>query len=537
MWSSKRRTLEKLRNRWGKPRQDPFYPAITAYADSRASQSWHRLSPQTLSDIDICDLFLHIDHTNSRIGQQYLYDKLISPTDDTTALKKLDDQASYFLNNPDQREKAQLLLIRLDSPDATYVQLLLKDKLFAWPKWYKLAVLDTVTVIVWLLVSFFYPGLLTGLMLLMAINLFSHYRNKNNTYRFIKSFPQLNLLLSITNKLTDLGLPFDDTKAKAGAGRLRTFRRRSAWLSFGGTSSSELALIYYWLLELLKALFLVEIHVFFALIRDLEKKRADIDAVFRYTASIDIALSVASLRAGALTTCTPAFTTKGLYVKDSYHPLILNCIPNSLAIDNKGILITGSNMSGKTTFLRSVGINSLLAQTIYTCFAAAYQAPMLRLYSSIRIDDSVLEGKSYYFEEVNVMGTLIDAAQATDGPNLYLLDEVFKGTNTIERIAAASAILSWLRKKGHFVLVSTHDIELSGLLKEEYDLYHFEETVRDNQLTFDHLLKPGPLKTRNAIRILELAGYPEEILREARQTADMPFTPPPGAQAYPATAP
>ncbi|MBN9384007.1 MAG: hypothetical protein J0H74_24860 [Chitinophagaceae bacterium] len=537
MWSSRQRTLEKLRSRWGKPRQAPFYPAITAYAESRARRHWHRLSPQTLSDIDIRDLFLHIDHTSSRIGQQYLYDQLISPTDNTASLKKLDDQAGYFLNNRDQREKAQLLLTRLDSPDAIYVQLLLQDKLFTRPKWYRLAVLDTFIVVVWLLLSFFYPGLLTGLMLLMAVNLFSHYRNKNNTYRFIRSFPQLNLLLDVTNKLISLGLPFDPTQAKAGASRLKTFQRRSAWLSFGETSGNDLALVYYWLLELLKALFLVEVHVFFALIRDLEKKRADIDTVFRYTASVDVAISVASLRAGNLPTCTPEFTTKGLHVKDGYHPLIPDCIPNSLTIDAKGILITGSNMSGKTTFLRSIGINTLLAQTIYTCFAATYQAPPLKLYSSIRIDDSVLEGKSYYFEEVNVMGALIAAAQTVGSTNLYLLDEVFKGTNTVERIAAAGAILSWLRKKGHFVIVSTHDIELSGLLKEEYNLYHFEETILDDQLTFDHLLKPGPLKTRNAIRILELAGYPEEITREARQAADIPFTPPPDGQGYPATAP
>jgi DNA mismatch repair ATPase MutS len=163
-------------------------------------------------------------------------------------------------------------------------------------------------------------------------------------------------------------------------------------------------------------------------------------------------------------------------------------------------------------------INSILAQTIYTCFAEKFETPILKQFSSIRIDDSVLEGTSYYLEEVNTMASLINEVASSD-QNLFILDEVFKGTNTIERIASAKAILSYLNRKSNIVIVSTHDIELSKMLEEEFDLYHFVETIENKEFHFDHKLKPGPLRTRNAIRILEISNYPKEIIEEAEQVS------------------
>jgi DNA mismatch repair ATPase MutS len=115
-----------------------------------------------------------------------------------------------------------------------------------------------------------------------------------------------------------------------------------------------------------------------------------------------------------------------------------------------------------------------------------------------------------------VIGSLIGEV-GNQEQNLFALDEVFRGTNTVERIASAKAILSYLNKGENIVIVSTHDVELAEMLKEEYDLYHFSESVEGKQLLFDHTLKDGPLKTRNAITILEIADYPKEIVEEARR--------------------
>jgi len=114
------------------------------------------------------------------------------------------------------------------------------------------------------------------------------------------------------------------------------------------------------------------------------------------------------------------------------------------------------------------------------------------------------------------MKQMLESSEA--GHHIYLLDEIFKGTNTLERIAAAKAVLSYLVKNGNIVFVSTHDIELAELLDSEFELYHFCEHIQNGEVEFDYLLKPGRLTTFNAIKILKMSGYADEIIEEAYQT-------------------
>ncbi len=149
-----------------------------------------------------------------------------------------------------------------------------------------------------------------------------------------------------------------------------------------------------------------------------------------------------------------------------------------------------------------------------TCFAKRMLIPKVRIYSAIRISDDLMNDKSYYFEEVLTIKEMIEQS-SNEIPNLFLLDEIFKGTNTIERISAGKAVLSKLAKNNNFVFVSTHDIELTDMLSDEYELYHFSEIVKDNNVDFDYKLKEGKLKNRNAIRILQINDYPNDLINEA----------------------
>jgi DNA mismatch repair ATPase MutS len=171
-------------------------------------------------------------------------------------------------------------------------------------------------------------------------------------------------------------------------------------------------------------------------------------------------------------------------------------------------------MSGKTSFIRTIGINVITGLTINTCFAEHFLMPVMRVFSAIRISDDLMNDKSYYFEEVLTIKSMIDESENKTG-NLFLLDEIFKGTNTVERISAGKAVLSSLTKNGNIVFVSTHDIELADLLEDEFELYHFSEKVNNQTVDFDYKLKDGKLTNRNAIRILEINNYPEEIIKEA----------------------
>ena len=126
-------------------------------------------------------------------------------------------------------------------------------------------------------------------------------------------------------------------------------------------------------------------------------------------------------------------------------------------------------MSGKTSFIRAIGINMITGLTINTCFANSIQIPRFQIYSAIRISDDLMNDKSYYFEEVLTIKEMIKRS-CNGRQNLFLLDEIFKGTNTVERISAGKAVLSTLARNSNIVLVSTHDIELTDMLDGEYDL-------------------------------------------------------------------
>ena len=521
MKRNRKKLLKKIRTGWGQP-DDEYrnFELIENYSRHHQSSAYHRLTPQTIKDLDFHQLFCFIDRTNSSPGRQYLFDKLLRPSADPAELEIFNKQVGFFSANKKEREEVQILLSAGNNTDAYFISHLLTDKLMEKSKWTNIFIADTVLVSSLLVLSFKFPVLLIWLILPFGINLFFHHWNKKNTGRFSRSLPQLDILLKTTAKLLKKDLPFEKAKAQLSMKSLKGFQRKFRFINLGKAAESDLAQILLLVSTLLKALFLVEIHFFFSVMKTLNNKSQDIDQILRYTGNIDAAISTASLRAGIKNYCTPVFTgrKKELHTKSMVHPLVENCVPNSIDINDRSILITGSNMSGKSTFIRAVAINCLLAQTIYTCFAEEYIAPLVKLFSAIRIEDSVMDGKSYYFEEVNIISVLIGHSP---GPfqNMFILDEVFKGTNTIERVAAAKAILSYLNKNENIVLVSTHDIELAELLKNEYDLYHFVDDIEKEELVFDHKLKQGPLLSRNAIRMLELSGYPAEITNEAKRIA------------------
>ena len=204
----------------------------------------------------------------------------------------------------------------------------------------------------------------------------------------------------------------------------------------------------------------------------------------------------------------------GLKMTDVYHPLIEQCVPNTLDTAGKSVLLTGSNMSGKTTFIRTIALNMLCAQTLDMCFARSFSGRRMRIHSAINLHDNLSESQSFYMKEVLTVKEMLEMSQRHEN-NLFVLDEIFKGTNTVERIAAGKAVLSALAGNGNTVFASTHDLELADLLAGEYELYHFCEQIQQNRLYFDYLLKHGKLKHRNAIRLLEMEGYPEKVVAEA----------------------
>src|ERR1700722_15430532 len=136
---SRKATLRNIRQAWGRPRTDdaPF-ALIGAYADQQTTPTWHRLNQQTQNDMDFREVFRVIDHTTSRVGQQYLYDRLLNPQGEAAPLRKLDEQARHFATQTRQRERIQLELAKLNHHNAYFLYLLMSGRLFKRPRWYPL---------------------------------------------------------------------------------------------------------------------------------------------------------------------------------------------------------------------------------------------------------------------------------------------------------------------------------------------------------------------------------------------------------------
>lgn len=202
------------------------------------------------------------------------------------------------------------------------------------------------------------------------------------------------------------------------------------------------------------------------------------------------------------------------------HPLIprQSRVTNDYGLNGTGsiTLVTGSNMSGKSTFLRTIGINLCLAQAGAPVCASRFEWTWSRLACCIRIDDSLDAGLSFFYAEVKRLKTILDATKDRSAPPvLFLIDEIFKGTNNRERLIGSRAYIAALAQGNGFGLVSTHDLELADLEKIVPGLTnaHFQETVSAGALQFDYRLRPGPCPTTNALRIMELEGLPVQESR------------------------
>ena len=197
------------------------------------------------------------------------------------------------------------------------------------------------------------------------------------------------------------------------------------------------------------------------------------------------------------------------------HPLLPDAerVHNDFSLDAAGdiALITGSNMSGKSTFLRTLGVNLCLAYAGAAVHAEELRTAPLRLFTCIQVTDSVTDGISYFYAEVRRLKALLAALNAEDeAPLLYLIDEIFRGTNNHERLVGSRAYIEALAKGSGVGVISTHDLELVGMAEDVPGIhnFHFREEISDGRMVFDYRLRPGPCPTTNALKIMRLAGLP-----------------------------
>lgn len=514
-------TIDRLKSSFGKLKEESFdFELIEKYFRKKNhSSALQTLSEKTCNDLDFNELFMFLDRTNSKVGQQYLYNRLRNIPADADKTVLHENIIQKLSADADLRVKTQIELEKLKKNDAYYISSLFQEEQVQPPKHFFVFRLLSFTSLMCILFIPFNPQLLMVLIAVIVTNLVIHYRNKRHLYQYLVSIPQLLILNKTAGKLSENQTFNHINPALAQSIRIiNQIKRRMSLFQLEAGLQSDIQDVFWTMLELIKIVFLLEPLLLFDVLKRLETKREEIEEVFSFIGEVDMLVSIASLRAGLDFYCLPAIKESVFSITDIYHPLIFQCVPNSIELKGKSALLTGSNMSGKTSFIRAIGINTLTALTINTCFARSMTTPRMRIYSAIRISDDLLNDKSYYFEEVLTIKDMMTRSREQT-QNLFLLDEIFKGTNTVERISAGKAVLSYLTENQNIVFVATHDIELTDMLSEQYDLYHFSEIIKDKNVGFDYTLKAGKLQNRNAIRILQINDYPENVISEAIKTA------------------
>ncbi len=265
--------------------------------------------------------------------------------------------------------------------------------------------------------------------------------------------------------------------------------------------------------------------VYYFTVRNLKTDSREILEVTKNLGRTDALLSFARVTEELKTEDVPLCDAKRsgkekfLSVKNLVHPLVKDCVGNSVVLSGKPSVITGSNMSGKSTFLKALALSAVTAETFGVAFCDEYIGSPFNIMTSMSPEEDISGKKSYFLSEAEAVKRLIDALNP-EKAGLYVIDEIFRGTNPEERIAASAKIIDYLGDSNCLLLVSTHDIEMIRELKGETDQYHFGGTVRDNQLYFPYTIEEGISSGTNALRVLEIIGYPTEITDEARILAE-----------------
>ncbi len=517
-------TLE-LEATWGKATErNRDMDRISAYHNKLGSDKQaNRHSFKYIQDLHLDNVFSKLDRSMTKIGQQYLYSILHTPLYHTAPLERRNVLINFFQQEKQGRLKVRLALSSLNEQLSYAIPNIILDwKLGDSPNTLLITALSVMPVFIIGLSIWVSKAFYLLLALSFFINLLFHYRNKSRVTFFISPISQIPALRRTALKLSRMDTQLHDAGVILACDKLAAFGRYQFLLHSEKPGQNDFSSFLWLFLEYIKITFLIEINLLDKCLELSRRFKPEIHTIYKYIGELDALQSIASYRTGLEYYCTPIFQEGAtpIEVDDIVHPLIDTCRPNSFASESKGIIITGSNMSGKTTFIRTIALNALFAQTIFTVCARRYKASFFKIHTSIGIQDDMLSGNSYYKEEIETIKTFFYEAEEPRIANLFVIDELFKGTNTPERIAGAKGVLEHLIRGNNLVFVSTHDLELSLLLSPAYSLYYFEEAVEAHGYVFDYKIKKGVLKTRNAIRLLEVSGFPASVIRTANAYLD-----------------
>lgn len=516
---------EKLESCYGKPSDKEYVEgrlaAISSYCEKTKQKADFYIDDITWNDLDMDRIYRSMDFTFSAAGEEVLYKILRCPVLDKKVLEDRDEKIEYFRTHKEERIKLQMLFATVGKTGkysiVDYIDYL--DDVEPEKLTKHIALLAGMALS--LTGMLFYPWeCLVVFFVLLAVNIWNYFPAKRKIEPYITTFAYLVRVIRSVDKLEWCR----DTVFSKEVEELRMLRGKTmgftkgAFFVFGDKALTSNPLDI--LMDYAKMCLHIDIFKFYRMLREAKEHKQDFLRIFEITGGMEAVLSILAYRESLEFYCKPEFTRKlQIGGKQVYHPLISNPVTNSFS-EEKGMLLTGSNASGKSTFLKAVAINAILAQTIYTCMAKSFRLCSFRVYTSMALRDDLQKQESYFIVEIKALKRVLEEASKGATPVLCFVDEVLRGTNTVERIAASTEILKSLSGKKTLCFAATHDIELTWLLEDCYHNCHFEETILEKDIQFNYKLLEGRATTRNAIKLLGILSYEEEMINRAEQRAE-----------------
>lgn len=485
---------------------------IRAYHDLLSPRG---LDEVTWQDLSMDDVYKHVNHCYSYVGDQYLYRRLhdISlPQEGLIALHKLSEN---FKTNEGLREEAAKILHTLSPSRTRYRLIRFIEEIGSFRLeriWlYKgLGILLLVSILINILVGFrMLP--LTGLVFFINFGVYTLTKLKLEGH--LDHIGQIIELSGVATKLHKLLPDSLESHDQKDLRRINKYANHVFFLSLRKrlAMSGDLGAI---VLDYLIGATFIDFFGFDKLVRGLSEESGVFYGVFDYVGGIDTALSLAAFLLQHEDYVQARFWDDPVVRMDQMaHPLIKNPIAN--LVDLKGhMMISGANASGKSTYMKGIAVNAILAQSLGIGRATKIQMPRCHIISSMAVRDDLISGESYYIKEIQYLKRITEEV-VHETFTLCFIDEILRGTNAAERIAASGAILSYLEDKNCLALVATHDKALTALFGDRYSQVHFSEDIKDGDVVFDYLMKPGVASSSNAIRLLRVVGFPTEIIEGA----------------------
>lgn len=512
-----------LREEWGKKPQTAYteekFNSLISYYYSKQKEG--DIDDITWNDLDMNLIFQQINNTSSAIGEEYLYSLLRQPLLSEKVLKERDRLMNLFESREEKRITLQHHLKQMgkfkNASVYQYIQKLAEEKqgknFIHYIQGFLLIFSACLLPfhVFWIAVFFF----------IMGWNIYSYFKEKAEKGPYFLVCAYVGKMIAFAEKAGAVnmdGLEFYNQRFRDIAGKLKKIKKYSFWLAGGENVSGGLENL---LLDYVRMLFHIDLIKYNNMIGTISLYKKEWEELFDLIGLLDSMMAGASFRKLKSVHTVPELSLgkKPFLSADSlYHPLIQNPVPSSIS-EEHCVLLTGSNASGKSTFLKTTAVNAILAQTLYTALARKYHASYFHIYSSMALRDSMMSSESYYIVEIKALKRILDKAEE-DIPVLCFVDEVLRGTNTLERVAASSRILKYLSEKNALCFAATHDGELTYILKNCYKNYHFEEKLEEGRITFDYILHKGKASSKNAILLLESLGYPDVITKDAKKAAE-----------------